>query len=71
MSLLLEYTRCEAGQIPKPLLQDHLALPGTWLAPRSRVSTIRVVLSWQAVLLADKMASLAQGTAVLIANEKS
>lgn len=59
-----------ASQIPKPLLQDCLALPYRWPASQSWVSTIRVVLRWQAVLLADKMASLAQGTAVLIANEQ-
>ena len=64
----MEYIQCEASQIPKPFLRDHLVLPGRRPAPQSCVSVIRVVLSWQAALLADKTASLAQGTAVLIAN---
>lgn len=55
-SLLLEYIQCEASQIPKPFLRDHLVLPGRRPAPQSCVSVIRVVLSWQAALLADKTA---------------
>lgn len=65
----MEYIQYQASQIPKPLLWDHLVLPGRQpAAPQSSVSVIRAVLSWQAALLADKTASLAQGTAVLMAN---